>query len=157
MELLIVVVLVAITAALALPRMGDTRATRLREATRLLIADLAFAQVESIAHGDDPCVVTFDQANASYTIARSSAPGTPITEPATNTPYVTQFGAGRAAALAGVTIQSYSLGGDNQVAFGMFGQIDQTTAATITLQGGTMTMTVQIDAASGETSVQTGG
>ena len=156
-ELLIVIVLIAIAATLAVPLTADTDATRLRAAARLLTADLAFALIESITHADDRCVVIFDQANGSYTIARSSAPGTPITEPITGQPYVTQFGSGRAAELAGVSIQGHSLDGDDRVDFGMFGQIDQTTAATITLQAGALSMTVRIDAASGEASITGGG
>ena len=152
-ELLIVIVLVAIAATLAMPLVADTDATRLQAAARLLAADLAFAQVESITHADDLCVVTFDPANGSYTIAKSSAPGTPITNPATGRPYVTQFGSGRAAELAGVSIQGTALGGDNQIVFGIFGQIDQTAAGTITLQAGTLTIVVQIDPASGEVSL----
>ena len=152
-EMLIVIVLVAIAATLAMPMLADTDATRLQAATRLLVADLAFAQIESITHADDPRVVTFDSVNASYTIAKSSAPGTPITEPITNQPYVTQFGSGRASEMTGVTIQGYSLGGDNRIAFGPYGETDQATTATITLQSGTLTMTVQIDPESGETSI----
>jgi len=153
-ELLIVIMLVAIAATLAIPMLGGTNTTRLQAAARLLVADLGFAQAESITHADDPCVVTFDQANGSYAVARSSAPGTPITDPAANQPYVTQFGTGRAAGMAGVSIQEYSLGGDNRLGFGIYGQTDQTTPATITLQAGTVTMTVKVDAASGEASIR---
>ncbi len=156
-ELLIVVALMGIAASLAIPMLAGTDATRLQAAGRLLVADLGFAQLESITHADDPCVVTFDQANASYTLARTSAPSTPITDPGTNQPYVTQFGSGRAAELTGVSIQGYSLGGDNQLAFGIYGQTDQTTPAVITLQAGNLTVSVQIDPTSGEPSLQTGG
>lgn len=156
-ELLIVVVLMAIAASVAIPMLAGTDATRLKAAGRLLVADLGFAQLESITHADDPCVVTFDQTNSSYTLARKSTPTTPITDPGTNLPYVTQFGIGRASELTGVSIQSYSLGGDNEIAFGIYGQTDQTTTAVITLQVGTLTVTVQIDPASGESSLQTAG
>ena len=151
----LLIVLVAIAATLAVRLTAD--ATRLRAVARLLTADLAFAQIESITHADDCCVVIFDQANGSYTIARSSAPGTPITEPVTGQPYVTQYGSGRVAELAGVSIQGHSLDGDDRVEFGMFGQIDQTMAATITLQVGALSMTVRIDAASGGASITGGG
>ncbi|MHC4065472.1 MAG: prepilin-type N-terminal cleavage/methylation domain-containing protein, partial [Planctomycetota bacterium] len=60
-EVLIVVVIAAIVAALAMPLLAETDSTRLAAAARLLMADLGFAQVESITHGDDPCVVVFDQ------------------------------------------------------------------------------------------------
>lgn len=153
-ELLIVVVLMAIAATMVMPLFADSGATRLRAATRLLVADLAFAQIESITHADDTCVMSFDQANGAYTIAKSSAPTTPMTDPITNQPYVTQFGSGRASETAGVSIQAYSLGGDNKIVFGQYGEIDQTTAATITLQSGVLTMTVQIDPTSGEATIQ---
>jgi prepilin-type N-terminal cleavage/methylation domain-containing protein len=156
-ELLIVVVLVAIAATVAIPMLAGTDATRLRAAAQLLMADVAFAQMESITHADDPCVVTFNQANNSYTIARSSAPATPIADPDTNEPYVTKFGIGRAAELAGVSIQGYSLGGDNQLAFGIYGQTDQSTPAVITLQAGGQTVTVRVDSTSGEASLQFSG
>jgi len=151
-ELLIVVTLIAIMATLAMPMLSDTDATRLQAAARLLAADLAFAQVESITHANDTCLVTFDQASGSYTVARTSAPATPITNPATNQPYVTQFGSGLAAELSGVSIQSYSLDGDNELAFRIYGQTDQSTPATITLEAGGETITVQIDPTTGETS-----
>ena len=63
-EVLIVVMVIGIAAVVALPMLGDSHGTRLAAAARLLMADLAFAQVESIAHPDDPCVIVFDQANA---------------------------------------------------------------------------------------------
>ena len=153
-ELLIVIVLVAIAAALAVPLLADTEATRLRAAARLLVADLAFAQIESITHADDPCVVIFDSVSHAYSIAKASDPATPMTEPVTNQPYTVQFGTGRAAESTGVTIQSYSLDGDDRVTFGLYGELDQTTPATITLQAGALTMTVQIDPASGEATLQ---
>ncbi|MCK4658115.1 MAG: prepilin-type N-terminal cleavage/methylation domain-containing protein [Phycisphaerae bacterium] len=156
-ELLIVIVLVAIAASLVVPMLAGTDDSRLRAASRLLIADLAFAQIESITHADDPRLVSFDQANNSYTIAASSAPTTPINNPALNQPYVTQFGSGRASEMTGVTIQSHSLGGDDQVVFGILGQLDQADAATVTLQAGNIILTVQIDPTTGEASIIGGG
>jgi len=156
-ELLIVIVLIGIAATMAIPMLAGTAGNRVCAAGSLLVADLGFAQLESISHADDPCVVTFNQASGSYTLARSSAPSTPITDPGTNHPYVTQFGVGRASELADVSIQGYSLDGDDKLSFGMYGQTDQTTPATITLQAGSVTLTVQIDPTSGETSLQTAG
>ena len=152
-EVLIVVMVIGIAAVVALPMLGDSHTTRLAAAARLLMADLAFAQIESVAHPDDPCVVVFDQASDSYTVARTSDPATPITNPADDKPYVTQFGVGRAAELAGVTIQGYSLDGDDRLGFGAYGQLDQATAASITLQSGSQTLTIQVDPHSGETYV----
>jgi len=157
LELLIVIVLIGIAATMAIPMLSGTDGTRVRAAGNLLAADLGFAQVESITHATDPCVVVFDQANGSYTIARASAPTTPITDPGTNQSFVTTFGTGRASELGGVSIQGYSLGGDDTLGFGMYGQTDQTTAASVTLQSGSVTLTVQVDPTSGETSITTAG
>lgn len=151
-ELLIVVLLMSIAATIAAPLLTQTGATRLQAASRLLIADLGFAQIESIAHAADPCVVTFNTSTSTYTIARKSTPGTPITNPGDNRPYSTTFGTGRASEMSGVTIESYSLDGDDKLGFGMYGETDQTTTATITLGAGGSTITIQVDAATGEAS-----
>lgn len=152
-EMLIVVVIIGIAAGIAVPMLGDTNDTRLQAAARLLMADLEFARIQSITHGDDPCLVVFDQGNNSYSIANASDPSTPIINLIGNEPYTTQFGTGRAAAMTGVTIQGYSLDGDDRLGFGIYGELDQTTSATITLQAGTSTLTITVDPVSGETSL----
>ena len=153
-ELLIVITLIAIAATVAVPMLSDTDGTRLQSAARLLVADLEFAQIESITHADDLCLITLDQATGSYTVSKASAPATAMTNPGTNQSYVTQFGTGRAAELAGVSIQGYSLDGDDVIGFGALGETDQTTTATITLTAGGQTLTVQIDPTTGEASIQ---
>ena len=150
---MIVVLIVAIAAGLAVPMLGQTDATRLRAAAQLLVADLEFAQIESIAHGDDLRVVVFDLVDNTYHIAAASDSTTPITNPIGNQPYETEFGRGRAAELGTVALQSYALDGDNELGFGIYGQLDQTTNATVTLASGTKTITITIDAISGETSI----
>ena len=152
-EILIVVLILAIAASLAVPMWSDADVTRLRAAADLLAADLAFAQVESISHGDDLRLVVFDTDNNQYHIAASSDPDTPITNPVGNQPYVTQFGQGRAAELTGVTISGYSLGGDDQVQFGIYGQLDQTTDATISLACAGRSITLTLDAVTGEVTI----
>jgi prepilin-type N-terminal cleavage/methylation domain-containing protein len=152
LEVLIVVIILAIAAVVAAPLVGQDDDSRLRAAASLLMADLGYAQVESISRPDDPCVVVFDTPNKKYHVARASASATPITNPSDGKPYTVQFGSGRAAELGRVSIQGYSLGGDAILGFGAYGQPDQSTTATITLQSGTSTLTVQVSAPSGETS-----
>ena len=152
-EVLIVVLIMGIAAALTVPMFGQTDATRLRAAANLLVADLGYAQVESISHGDDPRLVVFDQDNGSYRIAAVSDPDTPITNPAGNQPYVMTFGTGRAHELAGVSIQGHALDGDDRLQFGIYGQLDQTDPATITLASGGASITITLDPTSGEASV----
>lgn len=152
-EIMILVAVLAIAAAVALPRMSRTDDMRLRAAARLLIADLEYAQVESMAQGDAPRVVVFDAAGHAYHVARASEPDTPLDSPLGPFPYRTVFGQGRASALAGVTIHAYSLGGDNRVGFGLYGQLDQTAPATVTLACGGRRITITLDPTTGTSSV----
>ena len=150
---MIVVMILGIAAALVAPVLGDTAPTRLRGAAQLLAADLAYAQIESLSHGDDPRVVVFDTTANTYHIAATSDTTTPITNPIGGAPYRVDYGAGRAAHLADVTISAVSLDGDTQLGFGIYGQTDQTTDATITLAAGSSTMTLTVDPSTGEVTI----
>jgi hypothetical protein len=156
-ELVIVVAILGIIAAMAVPMMGQSESARLRAAADLLIADLGYAQVESIAHGDDLRRVVFDVPNHRYFIAAASDPTNPIHNPATRTPYLTRFGDGRAAELSGVTFHSISVGGDSSLGFGLYGQLDQTSVAAITLACGDRRLLLSVDPISGEVSVSAPG
>lgn len=150
---MIVVAIVAIAAALVVPRFGDSSVTRLRAAAKLVAADMAFAQVGSIAHADDLRVVVFHADGGGYFIAAASDPAMPITNPVGNVPYRVTFGQGRAQALAGVVITATGVGGDDQLQFGAYGQLDQPAAATVTLTAGAASLTVTLDPVSGEATI----
>jgi Tfp pilus assembly protein FimT len=150
-----VVVILAVVAAMAVPLLGDTNNTQLRQAANLLTADLGYAQVESIAHGQDLRLVVFDTVNHNYFIAATSAPTVPLTNPTDRKPYRVTFGSGRADALSAVRIQAVSVGGDNRLGFGVYGQLDQPAAATVTLAAGGRTLTLTIDPVSGEVTIGT--
>ncbi len=152
-ELLIVLTILAIAAMLIAPAFGQTGTTQLRQAARLLEADLAYAQVESISHPDDPRVIVFDPSANSYHLASVSSPSQPITNPATNAHYNVQFGQGRATQLTDVTIESLSVGGDQQLAFGQYGELDQDTPATIRIECKGQHVTLTIDPTTGEVTV----
>ncbi len=152
-EIVIVVTIMGILAAMALPLLGQTNSTRLRSAAELLAADLAYAQVHSISHADDLCVVVFDLGSASYRLAAASAPATPLTNPVGKQAYTVTFGQGRARELAGIAIQSATVGDDLTLGFGMYGQLDQGTAAVITLTTGGRSITVSVDPVSGEVTI----
>lgn len=150
-ELIIVVLVMAIAAALAVPMMGNTAVNKLKGAASMLAADLAYAQVESIAHGDDRRLLIFDNPSDTYHIAAASDVATPINHPISKQPYLIDYGSGSAESLVGVTINSYSLNGDDQLGFDMYGALDQPIDATITLGCEGMTITVTADANTGET------
>ncbi|GAB4186075.1 MAG: hypothetical protein Kow00105_00530 [Phycisphaeraceae bacterium] len=149
-ELVIVVLVLGIAAALAVPMLGNTAINRLRGAASMLIADVSYAQIESVAHGDDRRLVVFDNPNDTYHLAAQSDPATPITNPITKQPYVVDYGSGPAQSLTGVTIDSYDLDGDDQLGFTIYGGLDQASDATITLGCEGMSVTVTIDATTGE-------
>ena len=149
-ELMIVITIIAIVAGLAAPMLGDVRSLRLQEAAKLLAADIEFAQTDAIMHNADPRLIRFNTAANQYWVAAASAPTTPIANPVDGRPYLVTLGAGRAAAVGGITIQSCSLGGDAELRFDGLGVPDQATDATITLAGGPNTLTLTIQAGSGE-------
>lgn len=152
-EMMVVIIILGIIANLSVAMFGNVDTTKLRSAAELLEADLSMARVESLTHSDDLRVAVFDPSNHRYHLAAASAPGTPLTNPADKQPYVVTFGAGRALKLDGVTISAVSLGGDNQLQFGQYGQLDQPNDATITLAAGSSTLTITLDAATGETTL----
>ena len=152
---MIVMVVIGIAFGLALPMMGDTQELRLRQAARMLAADIEFAQNESIAHPDDPRIIKFDTVDHGYRITsvNASPADTPIDDPVSHTPFLVTYGSGRAEMLSDVTVQAFSLGGDDSVQFSAYGVPDQATDATITLACGPSTVTVQVAAGTGEVTV----
>ena len=154
-ELMIVMIVIGIAFGLALPMMGDTQELRLRQAARMLAADIEFAQNESIAHPDDRRIVKFDTVDHGYRITsvNASPADTPIDDPVSHQPFLVTYGTGRAETLTDVTIQAFSLGGDDSVQFNAYGVPDQATDATITLACGPSTLTVYIAAGTGEVTV----
>lgn len=151
-ELLVVLACIAVIATLALPSVSNTDATKLRQAARLLVADFDYAQSASIGQGDNPCHVVFDASAATYYLARTSAPATPITDPLTRVSYLTKFGEGRAYGLAGVTISAVGVGGDSTLGFTAMGALDQGVEATITLRCGGAVTTITVKSSTGEAS-----
>ncbi len=148
--MMIVVLILAIAAALAVPMLGDTAGSKLRGAASMLVADLSFTQIESISHGDDTRLIVFDNPNDTYHIAAASDSATPITNPINGRPYLIDYGSGATDSLVGVTIDSYALDGDDELGFGVYGSLDQTTDATITLGCDGLTITVTVDVETGE-------
>jgi prepilin-type N-terminal cleavage/methylation domain-containing protein len=148
-EMLAVVTILSVAFYIILPTVGSTEVQRLKAAAQLLEADLNAAQIESITHTDDPRLISFSADNLGYHLAAASNPTTPLTHPATKAPYSVRFGQAHAAASLGVTIHSLSVGADRTLAFGPFGQLDQSTPATITLAAGPRRITLTLNATTG--------
>ena len=152
-EVLIVVMILGIVAALAAPMFGDVNTSKLRAAAQILAADLAFAQAESITHGQDTRVVVFDTTDHAYHLAANSDTATALTNPVGGGDYRVTFGSGSAHALDGVQITAVSVGGDDTLGFGMYGNLDQGADATVTLSIDGQSITVTLDADTGESSI----
>lgn len=150
MEVIVTVVCLAIAAVIVLPAVSDNSGERLRGAAQILVADLEYAQSESMSHADDPRILVIDPDSAGYRIATKSAPTVPVTNKIGGAPYITRFGSGRAASLVNVTVGAYNFGDDEQLGFGALGQLDQPAAATIQLVCGSRSVVITLDPTTGE-------
>jgi len=148
-ELIITLAILAFATALVTPMFSGLATTRLRSAARMLLADLEYAQFDAVAHPDDPRLVVLDEDGGGYCLTTLSDVDTPLTHPTNKDEYRVTFGAGPAAELTGVWISQHNLGDDRQLAYTMFGQLESTTDATITLAAGDNTLTLTIDADTG--------
>jgi len=149
-EILIVVAILGIIGAMALPRFGSSNAERLKQAAQLLIADIGVAQSESLAHGDQRRVMVFDLDNEQYHLALAATPETPIEDPVRKASFLVRFGEGRASQLNSVTIESVDLDGDLVLGFERYGNLDQASDARIVLACQGMSRSIIIDADTGE-------
>ncbi len=153
-ELLIVTAILAIIGLLSLPDAGADAVTRLRMAARRLVADLEYAQLQSIGDGADPWVIVFDVDADAYHLARQSDPSTPVTNPATRMPYTVQLGQVASSVYNNVVIDAVTVGALDQLKFDAWGALSDGADAVITLSSGSATVQIQIDADTGEPSVQ---
>jgi len=158
-EVMIVVVVLGIVAAIAAPMLAQTDATRLDAACRLLVADLQYAQMYALSHADALAGIRITAGNQGYAVVVGTPAGfdcataPELVDEISDRAYATHFGSGRAAELGGVTITAYSLDGDACAALNALGALDQAATATITLQCGSRTRTISIDPFSGEATV----
>ncbi len=149
-ELLIVVVVLGIIALVAIPQNDGFAEERLTGAAKVLISDVEFAQMQSLGDGADPCLLVIDTTTNSYHVAKQSDPSTPILHPTAHTPYRRTLGADSMAALTGVELQSTDSVTNGRIAFSSLGCLNQATDATVALRCGARTITLTVDAATGE-------
>jgi prepilin-type N-terminal cleavage/methylation domain-containing protein len=157
-EILVVVVIIGITAAVVMPQLnnrGDLRATA---AARQLVADLVFAQSRAISQQKNVYVV-FDQSLQAYQLFVGPSM-TPMMHPVNRTNFLVQFGSSH---LTGVSLQSAQIGAGQVVAFDSTGVPhradtsgalqDMTSDGTVTIASGGTTRTVKIIAFTGESEI----
>ena len=159
-EVLTIIVILGIVAMIALPLLESTDAARVSSAAQLIVADLQYAQMYSISHSDNPIGMKFDTSANSYALVQRSgalpfqcSSVTTVTNPVDGEAFSTVFGSGRASELTGVSIDSVSLDGDECLVFGALGQLDQSSAATVTVSFGGRALTITVDPITGDATV----
>jgi prepilin-type N-terminal cleavage/methylation domain-containing protein len=169
-EILVVVVILGIASAIVVPQIGNRDDLKAASATRVLMADLMYAQNLSIAT-QTKHYVRFDTAGTPQTVAiyDNAALATPITHPVQKDPYVRDFrGTGALdipdVGIDSVTIQAGTKTG-NAIGFTSLGEpqlldslgvaSDIDTAATITVIAGTYKQSIVLQPLTGEISVTT--
>lgn len=96
-ELLMTMTIIAVLAALVLPKFTNDNRLRLHAASSVLTSDIELAQVMTISHPNQPVIVKFDPKNRIYWLAYADDPETPMPRNDTSDPYLITLGQGRAA------------------------------------------------------------
>lgn len=159
-EILGVVVILGIISAVILPQMATRDDQRAAAATRVVMADLLYAQNRAIAQQKTHFVV-FDVTGKNYRVLESWAPATTIKNPVDGSTFQVYFASG---AMKEMNLVSASFDGKSVVAFDAMGipqSVDPMTgvmtplvSGTVVVGSGTFTMTVTISPYSGELTVQ---
>ena len=163
-EILIVLAIMGISMAIVVPMIGDRSSLKVAAAARKVIADLNYIQNMAIATQKSH-FIRFD--DSGYDLAwRETTTVTQLTHPINKTPFVVGFGSSATdASLVDVSIESADIGGKKTLAFDAFGGpqsydantdtlTDLSSPATIKIECGESSMTIQIQPFTGEISVQ---
>jgi prepilin-type N-terminal cleavage/methylation domain-containing protein len=152
-ELLIVMAILAIAAAIVVPMASSAGSMQLRAAVNIVAADLEYAKSLSISRGQKYAVI-FDKTTESYRVTDET--GTTISHPVKKGfPFVVDFrNDGR---LAGVDIVDVSFDGLAAVSFdslgspyhGTGGSAASLNSGVITVRAGGLTRTVNVEAVTG--------
>ncbi|HSU69648.1 MAG TPA: type II secretion system protein [Tepidisphaeraceae bacterium] len=160
-EILCVVVIIGLTSAIILPQMGSRDDQRVASASRMLMADLLYAQNRSIAY-QTRHYVQFNTVTNSYQVmvdSGSNTPGSVITHPVNSVSYVQTVGTG---SLAKVSMQSVSFDSNTTIAFDTMGVpysynattgLAPLTSGSVVFQAGINKLTVSVAPYSGEITV----
>jgi MSHA pilin protein MshC len=166
-EILSVVVILGMMAAIIVPQLGPRSDLDVAAAARIVMADLLYAQNRAIST-QGWTYVTFSTANQNYTMydGSSTAPKTTaITQPVTLTPYVMTFNGTGSNNVANAALSAVSFGATAQtLVFDESGTpyyyvsggspTPLSGAATLTLASGANTLTISVQQDTGDMSVQ---
>jgi type II secretory pathway pseudopilin PulG len=162
-EILGVVIILGVMAAVILPQLGSTRDQNSIAAAREVMADLLYAQSRSISL-QQMHYVQFNASSGNYQVMTSVSPAVIISNPVSGQPYTVAFGSSSATGLATMNLTSASFDGQSVIAFDSMGvpysyNTTTSTAAalvsgTIVVSSGTASSTITIAPFSGQLTVQ---
>lgn len=162
-EILVVVVILGIAAAIVVPAIGSRDDLKTTSAARMVMADLIYAQNRSISQQRKHFVV-FDAANETYSVFEDRRPAAPsmvlITHPVEASPFTVKLGPSGASPIKDVNIDAVNFDGKSILMFDELGtpfSYDSGTNTEAALTAGTvrlicrqLTLTITIEPFSGE-------
>lgn len=144
-EIIVVMVILAISAAVVIPYALGTDGFQVSSAARMLTADLEYARDLAIT-SQTPITVTFTPSGESYTLSNESGP---LIHPITKTAYTVDFGLQRG--FGSVDVVSADFSGNSSVTFNEIGEPDN--AGKVVIQAGASLFDVEVAAATGEVTI----
>ncbi len=144
-EIIVIIVILAICAAVIIPRVAGASDMKAMAAARLVASDLQYAQNEAVT-SQNSVTVTFTPAGDSYSL--SNASGTLI-HPMTKSAYIVNFAT--QPGFSNLDIVSASFAGSATVTFDAMGSPDQ--GGTVELMAGSSRYRVRVAATIGNVSV----
>jgi prepilin-type N-terminal cleavage/methylation domain-containing protein len=165
-EILVVVLILGIAAAVIVPSMGSRDDLKAAAAARMVMADLIYAQNRAITTQQRHYVIFNTTAPQSFRLSLSPTDGSSIQHPVTKEPYSMRVGPGGASGLSEITLGNVSFEGRTTLAFDELGvpyfydPLANATTTTSTSGGssiqircGTHTLTILIEPYTGEIKV----
>jgi len=132
---MIVVVVAAILTVAAWPSRDADEASKIEAAADALEGDIQYARSLAILDPDDPVVLKADPAAQTYWIAKASAPDAPVINPATDQPYVVQFGSASDVLRSSLKIDANALGTTHTLTINSSGESTSATDVAVTIVG----------------------
>jgi prepilin-type N-terminal cleavage/methylation domain-containing protein len=154
-ELLAVISIAAVMAAIIMPALSDDSQARLVAAATILTSDIEAAQIMNISSPQVPVIVKFDTATSTWWLAESKDADTPITRDDGQSYRVT-LGQGRADACSDVSLTADQLTSDALQFNPQGGMLDFTLTPSIQLSLGDQWIGLSISPTTG-TITQTSG
>lgn len=159
-EILVVVVILGIAAAIVVPAIGSRDDLKTTSAARMLMADLIYAQNRSISQ-QKMHWVRFDKAAQTYEILEQMTPAVVyIKHPVEASNFIVQLGDTGQKPIRSVTLDNITFDGKTILAFDELGTpysydagtsvLTSLTAGSVRLASGPLTMTITIEPFSGE-------